>query len=279
MTSRPSPESRVLGRVLSADTTPIAFEQSGAGAPLIVVSSALADRSDARRLARHLSPAFTVINYDVVAGVRAATSLHTPWRGRWRTSRRSSTTPVARRRCSAAPRARCSHWTPPNASATRYGDWCCSSHRSSSTTADLLWAGTTPGSSPPTSTLGARLRPWAFFMRRFLGMPCVAVALMHLLPMWRKLVRLAPTLAYDLALMHGTQSGAPLPANRWAHVSQRTLILAGEKSDPFLHRGGAALAEILPAAEFRTLRGTSHSAVAAAPKKLAGAVGEFLREP
>lgn len=110
-------------------------------------------------------------------------------------------------------------------------------------------------------------------------MPCVAVALMHLLPMWRKLVRLAPTLAYDLALMHGTQSGAPLPANRWAHVSQRTLILAGEKSDPFLHRGGAALAEILPAAEFRTLRGTSHSAVAAAPKKLAGAVGEFLREP
>lgn len=50
--------------IRSADGTTIAFDRLGAGPPVVIVSSALADRSDAKRLARHLSERFTVVNYD-----------------------------------------------------------------------------------------------------------------------------------------------------------------------------------------------------------------------
>jgi pimeloyl-ACP methyl ester carboxylesterase len=279
MTSRPSPESRVPGRVLSTDGTPIAFEQSGAGPSLILVSSALADRSDARRLARHLTPAFTVINYDR--------------RGRGASG---DTAPYAIAREVEDLEALIHHAGGP-ASLFGSSSGAALALEAAERLGDQVWRLVlfeppfiVDDSRPPlgdddTRQLTAHLDAGrsgpavAFFMRRFLGMPRVAVAVMRLLPMWRKLERLAPTLAYDLALMHGTQTGAPLPADRWTNVSQRTLVLAGQKSDAFLHRSAAALAQILPAAEAGTLPGASHSAVAAAPKKLARAVGQFLREP
>lgn len=51
-------------RVVSADGTEIAFEQSGSGPAVVLVASALADRSDTARLAALLARHFTVINYD-----------------------------------------------------------------------------------------------------------------------------------------------------------------------------------------------------------------------
>ena len=50
--------------VTSKDGTLIAFEQTGAGPVVIVVTGALADRTGTRPLARHLVEHFTVINYD-----------------------------------------------------------------------------------------------------------------------------------------------------------------------------------------------------------------------
>jgi pimeloyl-ACP methyl ester carboxylesterase len=50
--------------VTSQDGTLVAFEQTGAGPVVIVVTGALADRSGATRLAKHLAEHFTVINYD-----------------------------------------------------------------------------------------------------------------------------------------------------------------------------------------------------------------------
>src|SRR3954453_4077024 len=49
---------------ISQDGTVIAYEQTGSGPALILVSAALTDRSRNRRLARYLSDRFTVINYD-----------------------------------------------------------------------------------------------------------------------------------------------------------------------------------------------------------------------
>ncbi len=51
-------------RVVSADGTEIAFEQSGRGPAVVLVASALADRSDTTKLAALLAQHFTVINYD-----------------------------------------------------------------------------------------------------------------------------------------------------------------------------------------------------------------------
>jgi pimeloyl-ACP methyl ester carboxylesterase len=131
-----------------------------------------------------------------------------------------------------------------------------------------------------TGLLGAGRRSEAvrYFMTRALGMPRLAVAVMRLLPMWRKLTRLAPTLAYDLAVLDGTQTGSALPAKRWATVTAPTLVASGSKSDAFLHRGAAAAAELLGDARHRTLEGANHSAVVAAPKKLAALVTDFLNE-
>jgi|SRR5437016_1358570 len=50
--------------VASKDGTLIAFEQTGAGPVVVVVTGALADRTGTRPLARHLAGHFTVINYD-----------------------------------------------------------------------------------------------------------------------------------------------------------------------------------------------------------------------
>ena len=50
--------------VKSKDGTLIAYEQTGTGPAVILVSAALADRDGARRLARQLASSFTVINYD-----------------------------------------------------------------------------------------------------------------------------------------------------------------------------------------------------------------------
>lgn len=51
-----------MGKVISKDGTSIAFDQSGEGPAVILVASALADRSDAARLAKVLAGNFTVIN-------------------------------------------------------------------------------------------------------------------------------------------------------------------------------------------------------------------------
>lgn len=53
-----------MATVTSADGTTIAYEQAGSGPPIILVASALSDRSDAARLAKLLAARFSVLNYD-----------------------------------------------------------------------------------------------------------------------------------------------------------------------------------------------------------------------
>src|SRR3712207_6709366 len=50
--------------VTSADGTVIAFDQTGAGPPLVLVSGAACDRAVDRPLAEGLAAHFTVLNYD-----------------------------------------------------------------------------------------------------------------------------------------------------------------------------------------------------------------------
>src|SRR4051794_24945705 len=61
-------EEAIVGAVqktaISTDRTVIAYEQSGKGPVVILVSAALADRSGNRRLGKYLSDRFTIINYD-----------------------------------------------------------------------------------------------------------------------------------------------------------------------------------------------------------------------
>ncbi len=74
------------------------------------------------------------------------------------------------------------------------------------------------------------------------GMPKVLVALMRFMPAWSKLKSVAPTLRYDAALMGDTQSGRPLPAERWNAVTAPTLVIVGGKSPGWMQNGTRALA-------------------------------------
>jgi hypothetical protein len=71
------------------------------------------------------------------------------------------------------------------------------------------------------------------------------------MPAWSKLKSVAPTLSNDAAVMGDTQSGRPLPAERWNAVTAPTLVIAGGKSPEWMQNGTRALAAMLPSAERR----------------------------
>lgn len=90
---------------------------------------------------------------------------------------------------------------------------------------------------------------------RGIGMPAAFLALLPLVPGWRTMRALAPTLAYDIAL---TRELAPLA--RAAEVSVPTQVLVGEKSPVGLHDVAAALAQAIPSARHVVLAGQDHLA-------------------
>lgn len=90
------------------------------------------------------------------------------------------------------------------------------------------------------------------------GVPAPMTYLMALMPTWKKLTAIAPTLLYDAALMGDTQDGKPLPVDRWAGVTVPTLVMAGGKSSDWMKNGQTALAEVLPTAQHQVLDGQTH---------------------
>jgi pimeloyl-ACP methyl ester carboxylesterase len=128
----------------------------------------------------------------------------------------------------------------------------------------------TPEATRPTRDYGERLdelvaagdRSGAVkhFMRNSIGIPTPFVALMRLLPMWKKLEATAHTLPYDwAALGKHTMYGAPLNADEWRSVTMPTLVVYGAKSPAVLQEGSRALAKVLPNAELKELPGVSHN--------------------
>ena len=265
-----------MAEVTSLDGTTIAFERTGTGPPLVVVSSALADRSDARRLARRLAEHFTVYNYDRRG--RGASGDRKPYSMAAEVDDIESLIDEA------------------GGSAFLFG--------SSSGAVLALEAASRLGtkvtrlvlfeppfivddSRPPLTTdyvtrldtlvtAGRGSEAVRHFMSNGMGMPALMVAVMRVVPGWSKMKRMSHTLLYDTEIMGDTQAGNPLPADRWAAADIPTLVLTGEKSEPFLHTGARALAEVLPHAAHGTLKGANHSAVVAAPKALAAALSAFF---
>jgi len=93
---------------------------------------------------------------------------------------------------------------------------------------------------------------------RFVGTPAIFTAVMPLTPVWGKLKAVAPTLPYDIAIVHEHQRGIPLTSAEWAAVKVSTLVAAGGKSPAWMTNGTRALADALPDAAYRTLPGQNH---------------------
>ena len=108
-----------------------------------------------------------------------------------------------------------------------------------------------------------------FFLTRVIGMPAAVVEPMRETPIWPALERVAPTLAYDAAVM-GDYS---LPVERLTSVTPPTLVLNGDRSDPRLRAAARALWAVLPDVEHRVLAGQTHEV---APSALAPPLAEFF---
>jgi pimeloyl-ACP methyl ester carboxylesterase len=250
-----------LGRMTttrSSDGTVIAYEQTGAGPPLILVDGALCHRAfgPSRPLAAELADRFTVYTYDR--------------RGRGQSS---DTAPYAVERevedleavIDAAGGAAHVYGISSGAvlaleavahgaaieSLVLYEPPFIVDHSRPPQDADYL---------PRLEELIAADRRGdavRLFMRQ-VGMPAPLIALMRLMPPWRKLKAVAHTLRYDARVMGATQAGRPLPAHRWRDATIPTLVVTGGKSEPWMHRGNEELADLLANAEHTVLEGQNH---------------------
>ena len=111
------------------------------------------------------------------------------------------------------------------------------------------------------------------FLRAGVQLPAPMVALMPLMPAWRKLKAVAHTLPYDARIVAGHQRGEPLPAGRWDAVTAPTLVADGAKSPEWMRNANAALAAAVPGAVHRRLSGQTHMVKAPA---LAPVLAEFF---
>jgi pimeloyl-ACP methyl ester carboxylesterase len=263
--------------VTSRDGTTIAYEPSGQGPVVILVSSALADRSDTRKLAQRLSQSFTVVNYDR--------------RGRGRSTDAPDYAPER-------------EVEDLEALIDAVGEPVRMFGNSSGAILALDAANAlrhkvvrlalyeppliVDNSRPPVSeslpdqmsrlvAAGRRSEAVKLFFRSAMGIPPVGVAFMRFMPGWSKSVAMAGTAAYDLTILRGLQSGEPLPAERWASFTAPTLILTGQKSEAFFHSGAKALAAVLAQAEHRVLPRQHHGSVAMASQPIVEALVDFWK--
>lgn len=99
---------------------------------------------------------------------------------------------------------------------------------------------------------GANGRALKAFLRG-IGMPRAFVTLLPLVPGWRTMKALAPTLRYDIALTEDLP-----PVHRFTGIDLPVRVLVGEKNPPGLDEVARMLAEAIPGATYRSVPGQNH---------------------
>ena len=90
------------------------------------------------------------------------------------------------------------------------------------------------------------------------GAPGAMVAVMRMLPVWRKLTGVAPTLPHDYDIVLDRQQGQPLTEGAYDAVGQPVLVIAGGKSPAYLKNSQAAIVAALADATLAELPGQTH---------------------
>jgi pimeloyl-ACP methyl ester carboxylesterase len=257
-----------MERITSKDGTTIAFEQFGNGPPIIVVSGASTDRSNNARIAAALAEHSTVLNHDrrgrgdssdtlpyaverEVEDLQALVEAAGGSAGVLGLS--SGAVLAAEAAASGLSIDRLFLWEPPFSldpdgprRAKAYADGL----------GELLAA-------------GRRGDALEHFMR-MVGIPDQMIAGMRSSPYWQAGERLAPTLAYDAAVMGDNT----IPTERFARITVPTLVLAGSESPRFLQDAAAHAAASIPGACHDVLAGQDHDVDA---RVIAQAVADFAQ--
>jgi pimeloyl-ACP methyl ester carboxylesterase len=262
-----------MSTVRSADGTTIAYTRAGQGPPLILVDGALCSRSfgPMPKLAEQLTPRFTVYTYDRRG--RGESGDAAPFEPRREVEDLEALMAVAGdpvylhgTSSGAALALEAAKHIPAIARLALYEPPFIVDDTRDPMPADWL---------PRLKQLLAANQPGdavKMFMR-FVGTPAIFTAIMPLTPVWGKLKAAAPTLPYDLTIMHDHQKGTPLTPDEWAAVKAPTLVAAGSKSPAWMTNGTRALAGALPDATYRTLPGQNHMVK---PQAIAPVLTEFF---
>ena len=111
----------------------------------------------------------------------------------------------------------------------------------------------------------------ALFMA-FVGAPSEQIAAMRETPMWSMLEAVAPTLAYDAAVLGEDRA---VPTARAADLGVPALVMNGGEGYPFMRDTAIALAKSMPAGRHRELEGQRHDV---AVEALAPVLVEFFQD-
>jgi len=257
--------------VISRDGTAIAYDQSGHGPPVILVDGALCSRAfgPMPKLAPLLAKHFTVINYDR--------------RGR---NESGDTAPYAVER-EVEDLAALINEAGESAYVLGLSSGAALALAAASTGLNIkklalyeppYVANANGGHQPPPDSQahlkrlisdGRRSDAVKFFMTKMVGAPAFVAIIMPFTPVWKKLKDAAHTLPYDAAVM----GDFTVPAKRVASVAVPTLVMGGGKSPAGLRHAVDAVADAVPNAKRRMLKGQTHNV---ALKVLAPVVEEFF---
>jgi pimeloyl-ACP methyl ester carboxylesterase len=244
--------------VISKDGTPIAFDRSGSGRPLILVDGALCYRAfgPMGSLAKLLAPHFTVFTYDrrgrgesgngkPYAVERELEDLDALIREAGGSAYAYGVSSGAGLALEAAnrglPITRLAVYEPPY----------------------IVDDGIAPIPPDYVARLNGLVREGRpgdavkMFMRT-VGTPGFFIAVMQVTPVWPKLKAVAHTIANDITIMGEGQRGRPFPKGRWDGVRVPALVMNGGKSPEWMKNSVRAVADALPNAQHRTLDGQTH---------------------
>jgi Alpha/beta hydrolase family len=256
-----------VNNVHSHDGTTIAFDRSGEGPPVILVCGASTTRAANAALAALLAQHFTVFNYDrrgrgdsgdtapyaVDREIEDLNALIVEAGGSASVFGSSSGAILALQAAAhGLAMTKLALWEPPFSVDAGGIQW----HMGYRTRLDELLAADRRGDAVE------------LFMQH-VGMPPEFIAQARTMPWWPGTEAIAPTLAYDAAVM----GDSSVPAARVARVIVPTLVLDGGASPAWAVQAAQTLAKALPDARRHTLEGQTHNV---APEVLATVLVEFF---
>jgi uncharacterized protein YndB with AHSA1/START domain/pimeloyl-ACP methyl ester carboxylesterase len=122
---------------------------------------------------------------------------------------------------------------------------------------------------------GRRSEASEYFMTEMVRVPAEYLPMMKQDPSWDQMAKYAHTYAYDGRIWRGLQDGNPLPTDRWS-INAPIAVAVGGNGEAFIREGANALAAILPNVTVLTLPDHDHSAFWTAPKPVAEQARTFL---
>ncbi len=259
----------------SSDGTRIAYERTGSGPAVIVISNVAEDRTGVAGLAAALAASFTVITFDRRG--RGASEDHQPYDPARETDDIAALVDVV-----GSPVA-----------LTSGSGGCGLALDAASTLGEKVWGlylyeppFIVDDSRPPAPAgyvahqealvaAGRRDEAVEYFMSEMVGVPDEYLPLMKADPSWVQMAAYAHTYAYDGRILQGLQDGAPLPTDRW-RIEAPIAVAVGGNGEAFIRAGAEALATILPDVTVLTLADHDHSAFWTAPEPVARHATAFL---